>query len=296
MRQMIARVTRKSDKPDPAPSRLAYRMQRLALTPSVRKGFTFGVPLFALGLIATLTLADQDRRDAITNWAGDIKAQVQTREEFMVKMMAIDGASATVEEDVREVLSLDFPISSFDLDLADMQTRVQALDAVKTAALRIKPGGVLSMTVEQRRPAFVWRTARGLDLIDAEGQMVMPLEARMDRPDLPLLTGVGADAAADEAAALVRAAAPLVTRLRGLVRIGERRWDVVLSEGQKIRLPEKNPVAALERVLAVDAAQDLFARDVTQVDMRDPRRPTVRLRPDAAVALRQVKFQELGDR
>ncbi|QFU09276.1 Cell division protein FtsQ [Rhodobacteraceae bacterium THAF1] len=296
MRQMIARATRKkSDKPDPAPSRLAYRLQRLALTPSVRRGFTFGVPLFAVGLIVTLSLADQDRRDAVTNWVADIKSQVQTREEFMVKMLAVDGASDTVTEDVREVLALDFPISSFDLDLVEMQNRVQALDAIKTVSLRIKPGGVLAMQIEQRKPAFVWRTARGLDLIDGDGHLVMPVETRSARSDLPLLTGLGADAAAKEAAALVRTAAPIVTRLRGLVRIGERRWDVVLSDGQKIKLPEANPVAALEQVLAVDAAQDLFARDVMQVDMRDPRRPTVRLRPDAAQTLRQVKFTELGN-
>ena len=296
MRQMISRAVKRGDKSDPAPSRLAYRMQRLALTPSVRRGFTFGVPVFVMGLIGTLTLADQDRRDALLDWAANVKAEVQTREEFMVRMMSVVGASDIVTQDVREVLSLDFPVSSFELDLPEMQERVQALDAVKTASLRIKPGGVLEMVVQQRRPAFVWRTASGLELIDADGHLVMPLEDRTGRPDLPLLTGAGADVAAREAAALVRAAAPLVTRLRGLVRIGERRWDVVLSDGQKIRLPERNPVGALEQVLAVDTAQDLFERDVVLVDMRDPRRPTVRLRPEAAKVLRQVKFQELGDR
>ena len=296
MRQMISRAVKRGDKSDPAPSRLAYRMQRLALTPSVRRGFTFGVPVFVMGLIGTLTLADQDRRDALLDWAANVKAEVQTREEFMVRMMSVVGASDIVTQDVREVLSLDFPVSSFELDLPEMQERVQALDAVKTASLRIKPGGVLEMVVQQRRPAFVWRTASGLELIDTDGHLVMPLEDRTGRPDLPLLTGAGADVAAREAAALVRAAAPLVTRLRGLVRIGERRWDVVLSDGQKIKLPERNPVGALEQVLAVDTAQDLFERDVVLVDMRDPRRPTVRLRPEAAKVLRQVKFQELGDR
>jgi cell division protein FtsQ len=49
--------------------------------------------------------------------------------------------------------------------------------------------------------------------------------------------------------------------------VGERRWDVVLDRDQRILLPETEPGRALERVLALDQAQDLLDRDVT-VDLR----------------------------
>ena len=65
--------------------------------------------------------------------------------------------------------------------------------------------------------------------------------------------------------------------MRGLIRMGERRWDVVLDRDQRILLPEDDPVSALQRVAAIDAAQDMMARDLTIVDMRNPARPTVRL-------------------
>ena len=80
-------------------------------------------------------------------------------------------------------------------------------------------------------------------------------------------------------------------RLRGLVRVGERRWDLVLADGPTIMLPEAEPVAALEQVLALDAAEDLLARAVSHVDMRDPRRPTLRLERMASAQLVPTSLQ-----
>jgi cell division protein FtsQ len=85
-----------------------------------------------------------------------------------------------------------------------------------------------------------------------------------------------------EALRLMRSARPLGARLRGLVRVGKRRWDVVLDRGQRVMLPEDAPVAALERMLAVDQVKDLLERDVAVVDMRVPSRMTVRM-SDAAL-------------
>jgi cell division protein FtsQ len=52
---------------------------------------------------------------------------------------------------------------------------------------------------------------------------------------------------------------------------------VVLDRDQRIMLPEDDPVTALQRVIALDSAQDMMARDLVVVDMRNPARPTVRL-------------------
>ncbi len=282
-------------RPDPAPSRLAYRLQRLALSHGLRRAFVLGMPALAIAVIGGLTLASPDRRAALHARIDAVRLAIASRDEFMVRTVAIDGASPGVASGITRILSLDLPVSSFDLDLAAMQDRVLSLDAVERADLRVKPGGLLDIRVRERVPALVWRGPDGLDLLDASGNRVAALAARADRADLPLISGLAADRAAAEALALVEAASPLAPRLRGLVRVGERRWDLVLSGGQKIKLPETDPVAALARVIAVDAADDLFAREVVLVDMRLPHRPTVRLKPAAAQMLRQVKLTELGD-
>ena len=111
------------------------------------------------------------------------------------------------------------------------------------------------------------------------------IEARGDRLDLPLIAGDGAQDHIGEALALFRATGPVAGRVRGLVRMGERRWDIVFDNGQRILLPTEAPVAALDRVMALHMAQDMLSRDVAAIDMRNGDRPTLRLNPLAAAAI-----------
>lgn len=279
---------------DPAPSRAAYRMNRLWLTPSFRFGMRRVAPVLAvLGCIGLYFSAEDNRRQ-VTDIYGEIKREVQNRPEFMVKLMAIDGASDDVSQDIRDVASVDFPLSSFDLDLHGMLNRIESLDAVSEVGLRVRSGGILQVDITERVPAVVWRSHNGLEMLDAGGLRVAALQTRLDRPDLPLIVGESADRHVDEALALIASAPSIITRMRGIVRIGERRWNVVLDREQTILLPETNPLVALSQVIALDQAKDILARDIRVIDMRNPARPTLQLSADALDELARVRGIEIG--
>lgn len=284
------RVTRS----DPAPSRWSYRMQRLMLTPLFRLSLRVGLPMLVTFTAGMIWFSDQERRDAVLMTIADMRAAIEERPEFMVKVMAVDGAGEEVAEDIREILPVEFPISSFHLDLDHMRDTIAGLDAVEKVNLRVKPGGTLQVQVTERVPAVVWRSALGLELLDARGFRVARLGTRAARADLPVIAGEGADESVGEALALIAAAAPLNSRFRGLERIGDRRWDVVLDREQRILLPPEKPVQALERVIAMDGAMDLLERDLAVVDLRLPERPTLRMNENAVEELRRIKATELG--
>jgi cell division protein FtsQ len=281
MRALIGKKPQ-TGRADPAPSRWAWRVQRLMLTPGIRLALRAGVPFCITLLAGTWYLADDGRRGAIELAVAEARASIETRPEFMVNLMAIDGAKDELAVYIRETLPLDFPVSSFDLDLDAMRASVSSVPAVKSAAIRIRPGGVLQIDVIQREAVALWRTDDGLALIDENGIYVAAATSRHARPDLPLIAGEGANERVREALELLQAAAPLGERLRGLVRMGERRWDVVLDRDQRIMLPEDEPQRALERVIALESAQDILTRDVARVDMRLGHRPTVQMTIEAA--------------
>lgn len=279
---------------DPAPSRVAYRMHRVWLTPLYRALLRVGLPVF-VGLTALgWYVSDEANRIAITDKVAELRRTVEERPEFTVKLMAIEGASPVVDQAIRAILPIDFPLSSFDLDLEEIQSTVAALDVVEDASVRIRPGGVLEIALVERMPALVWRNGSRLELLDATGHRVATLTDRTARPDLSVIAGEGAEDAVPEALNLIAAAAPISDQLRGLVRVGERRWTLVLTDDRQIYLPETNPVRALEQVIALDEAQDLFARDIAVVDMRNPLRPTLRLTPPAVEELRQIRSLSTG--
>jgi cell division protein FtsQ len=287
---MLSLIRRtRTAKADPAPSRWAWRMQRLMLTPGFRFALRAGVPFCITLLAGTIYLSDEGRRNAITQAVADARASIEERPEFMVKLMAIDGAEGRLAVDIRAVIPLEFPQSSFDLDLPALRGRIMALSGVKTASVRIRPGGVLHVDVEPRVPVAIWRNEDGLVMVDDGGARVADVAARSEQPELPLIAGQGAARHVPEALELHRAAAALGDRLRGIVRMGDRRWDVVLDRNQRIMLPEIGAVAALERVIALERAQEVLTRDVARVDMRLGKRPTIRMNADAHEAWRQVK-------
>jgi cell division protein FtsQ len=284
MRSLIRRKAPASVKADPAPSRWAWRMQRLMLTPGFRLMLRAGVPFCLTLLAGTIYLADDARRSAITEAVADARRAVEERPEFMVKLMAIDGADGPLAAEIRTAVPIEFPLSSFDLDLGQVRSTITSLSSVKNANVRIKPGGVLQVIVKPRVPVAIWRTAEGLTLVDDGGAPVGQIANRALRPDLPLIAGEGAARHVPEALELIKTTKPIAGRLRGLVRMGARRWDVVLDRDQRIMLPEYDAIPALERVIALEGAQEVLSRDVSRVDMRLAQRPTVRLTQEATEA------------
>lgn len=295
MQSLTDDETPQINRPDPAPSRLKYRIERLMLTPLFRLALRVGLPALVAFGATSWYFSYEDNRTAVVDGIAEIRRKIETRPEFMVNSMAINGASGGITEDIREILPLEFPISSFDLELDQMREIISGLDAVRTAELRIRQGGVLQIDVTERVPVALWRRGGGLELLDRKGVHVGPVAARADRPDLPVIAGDGADAHVPEAVALIRAAAPLASRLRGLERMGERRWDVVLDRNQRIMLPEEGAVHALERAIAMDQAVDMLGRDIAAVDLRLPRRPTMRLNAGAVEQYTRIKAMETGE-
>lgn len=279
---------------DPAPSRLSYRMQRWMLTPGIRLALRFGLPFALVFAITSAFLANEERRDALNLFVAEVRSSIQERPEFMVGLMAIDGASDSVAEDIREVVPIDFPVSSFDLNLEEIRDVIVGLDPVREATVRIRPGGLMEVQVVERIPAVVWRDYEGVSVLDDTGAHVAELPSRQVRSDLPLIVGEGADKAVREALRVLAAAQPLADRVRGLSRVGERRWDLVLDRDQRILLPHDDPVQALRRVIAFNQVQDLLNRDIAVVDMRIGHRPTLRMTEHAVMEWQRTKQIKTG--
>jgi cell division protein FtsQ len=262
---------------DPSPSRLRYRLERMRLTPSYHRLLRLGLPLMLIAGGVGGYLADEARRTALLDRVAEIRRQIETRPEFMVNLLSLDGASPEVAAEIHDIFPRDLPASSFDLDLPAIRDAIEGLPAVAEAALRIRQGGVLAVTITERTPVALWRTRDGIAVLDPGGTRIATIGRRGLRPGLPVLAGDGADRAVPEALEILAAAEAIAQPVRGLVRMGERRWDLVLGDGKRILLPETAPVRALERVIALDAASDLLARDLVRIDMRLGTRPTVRL-------------------
>ena len=146
---------RRTRRRDPAPSRAAYKLHRLWLTPAFRLFLRAGLPMLVTFVLAYAWLAEPERRQVLLSGLSDLTQALKSRPEFMITLMAIEGASPDVAAEIRAEFPLEMPVSSFDLDLEMMQAEIADLDAVEKAELRLRPGGVLEISVTERVPVVV---------------------------------------------------------------------------------------------------------------------------------------------
>lgn len=266
----------KLKKRDPAPSRLGYKFSRWMLSPFIKKSVFFGMPLIILLLPVFIFLKDQNNKNLVEEIVLDFYRKIIERPEFMLSALSIQGSSDSLNAEIREILGLNFPISSFDLDLADLRNRVLSLPPVETAEVRLEGGSILHVKVKEKVPALLLKDDTGIHVLNKNGDYIRPLLSTEYGSKLPVITGEGAQKAAAEAFILFSALYDKLDEVRGLVLVGGRRWNIVLKSGQVIMLPEKKPEQAVQKILILDKAEKILSRDIAVFDFRLPYRITLR--------------------
>ena len=289
MRPLNKGAKRQRVRRDPAPSRLFYRWQRIWLTPMYRRLIAFGIPMAAVVAGGHMLWSEPEVQAQVTASLVRARESVERRPEFQIQLIRLQDVPDDLAAQVRQAADIKLPISSFHVDLDAVKARIEEIDAVRQASLFLRAGGVLEVVIEQRIPVVIWRDEKRLQMLDAEGVRVGYLGHRTDRPDLPLLAGQGVGPHIGEALEILAAAHPVEDRIRGMVRVGERRWDIVLDRDQRVMLPENDAVRTVEHVMAMQMTQHVLSRDVSVMDMRDTRRPILRL---TETALEERRLQQ----
>lgn len=274
---------------DPAPSRLAFRLKRRWRSPAFRRVIMVQAPVGAALIALGGALAQPDFRQAAMDRFETLRGEIVARPEFAIRRIEVRGASPAVATTVRATLEPWIGASSLAADAAAIREAVGALGWVENAGARLVAPETLIVTVRERTPALVWRMGPDLMLLDRDGERIAPLAVRADRPELPLIAGVGAERAVADAQDVIAAAGGLAARIRGLVRIGERRWDVVFEDGPRVMLPASGGADAMSYVAALESGERVLSREVSHVDLRLDRRPTLRLTTDGVDGLEAAR-------
>jgi cell division protein FtsQ len=207
---------------------------------------------------------------------------ITARTGFAVNQIRVSGNHETSEIDILDRLDLDGWTSLIGFDAGEARDRIAALPWVKSAAVRKVYPDAIEVRVEERKPFAIWQHGRDLALVEKSGNVIVPFSSGRFAT-LPLVIGLGAPERAAEFIEKVKEYPELASRIKGYIRIGERRWDLRLDNGVTIKLPESGETDAIEAILAMDKESGVLSRDITAVDMRLADRLVVQLTPEATV-------------
>jgi cell division protein FtsQ len=156
-----------------------------------------------------------------------------------------------------------------DLDL--VRERLLKFPWVKDARVSRRLPNTLRIFIIEREAAAIWQSHGQLMLVDPTGVPLEPVSTDA-MPDLPLLIGEGANAQEPARRKLLDEAPSLRPLVKAATWIGNRRWDLTFTSGEKLQLPEGEDDAAksLRKFAELDAAQGLLRKGTIRFDMRVP--------------------------
>ena len=251
------------------------RLQRIRYSPIFRRLVVGFLAFVALAVAFTFSL--NDRIGEVVDLARTQVNSVYNKPENQIKGLLVSASTGLLRDQITALANYTFPSDVLSLDLKDLRQRIESIPAVKSAEVAAELGGHLRISVVERHPAVIFRNSSGLQLLDETGSTVMDARDRLAHMDLSLIAGNGAEKAVAEALEIFKAAAPIQSSVRGLGRVGERRWDLFLDGGRRVLLPQVEPVTAIERLLELDATTLLLQRQIAVIDLRDKQRTTIRL-------------------
>ncbi len=277
---------------DPAPSIVSYRLMRLMLIPRLRLILTLGIPSLVIFCGTLILFLNINVHENIEAFKKDLKRALVERPEFMIKVASVDGASDELAHEIREIMPLNFPVSYFDLDIKYLHKVLNDIPAVASAAIKVTVSGVLQINISERIPAFIWRKDDVISVIDEKGEFIRLVTSRLDYPELPLVVGEAANLSITDISNLMEDNQYFLEQVRAFVRVGERRWDLVLDNNLRIMLPQTEFLAAFDRLMLMSQSGSLFSNQLSSIDMRLVERPTVRV---GAASVDQLTYNSSGD-
>lgn len=164
------------------------------------------------------------------------------------------------------------------VNLDQLRKELLAISWVKDARVSRQLPDSLVIDIVERKPYAVLQTSGGLELIDRTGVELQPV-SRARAKGMLLIAGTGAQSQVEALHTLLNAAPALRPQVAQADWIGNRRWDLVFTTGQRLSLPEgaDRASAALVSFAHADGIHRLIGGDVSVFDLRNPPRMYMRV-------------------
>jgi len=189
---------------------------------------------------------------------------------FKLADVTVEGREYVEPGAVLTALNVKTGDSLLGIDLNAARKRLEAIDWVSNATVERRLPDTLYVTLKERRAVAIWQNGGEYTLIDTNGRTVRANRMPPGYESLLLLGGPGAPERVGELLLLLAWEPAIAKQLRAAVWVGQRRWNLVLTNGTEIWLPEEDAIAALQRAAKLDGSYKLLSREFGVVDLRLP--------------------------
>ncbi len=244
-------------------------------------GLLLAVLLFAgVGVYGGLLGGGFERLVAEHGAPGDIAAKAVG---FGVTQVTISGQRSLSPADVLAAADITDRNSLLFLDAGAVRERLMEDPLIRDARVRKLYPGQLVLEIVERDAFALWQNDGQVFVIASDGK---PIDVLRDERlvHLPFVVGEGANERVGEFQRIMDAAGDFKSRIRAGVLVTHRRWNLKLTNGVDVKLPEQDPEAAIAALARLSREQKIIEKDILSIDMRVSGRMVARLTEEAGAA------------
>lgn len=186
---------------------------------------------------------------------------------FIIQKIEFDGNDHVADVLLLKVSGLRYRSNIFSYSMDDIKKRLEKIAWVRSVIVQRCLPNRIAVRIVERVPIAILQMNHKLHLVDADGQ-VLEHDGIGNFDNLPIV--VGEDAGRETPALLdnLNKFPKLRRQLVFAVWIGNRRWNIKLSRGVLVKLPEKGVFHALSILEEISDSNGLFKNDIGEIDLR----------------------------
>ncbi|MCY4547373.1 MAG: FtsQ-type POTRA domain-containing protein [Defluviicoccus sp.] len=193
---------------------------------------------------------------------------------FRLREVLLVGRERVSRDAVLAASELDLGSPTLALDPESIRARLERNRWIKSARVTTRLPDTVFIEIEERRPLALWQRGGQLRMIDDEGAVIADRELHR-YTHLPLVVTPSEPARAKPVLDMLAHEPDLERRVRALIEVGGRRWNIRLDNGIDVLLPETESAVAWSELAELDRRHALLARRVSAIDLRIPGRIVV---------------------
>ena len=223
----------------------------------------------AYGLLAVFVTGSAAAVIAERQRLADMLIVASAETGLQLEYIEVYGRAHTPEEAILAASELTLGEPMLGISLRDLHARLSTIGWIEDVAIEREMPSTIRLLLTERVPIALLQTIDGHRVIDANGTII----TGADPSAFGHLTVVAGKKAASRAAPILnilRTEPELYAEVWAISYQSERRWDVHLRSGIRVRLPETDPRTAWSRLAIIDHSKRITDRDLAVIDLRVP--------------------------
>ena len=211
-----------------------------------------------------LSSADTDS----LNWMKSKTLSVTADAGYRVDNILVEGRKYSDPDILRGLINVKKGDPLFSFDPQEAKKLIEGIGWVKSARVERRLPDTVYIKLNERRPLVLWENNNQLHLIDSDGEFLTQDNLGAFK-HLLMIRGKGAPDKAKNLIGLLDAEPDLKSRIDHAQRIDERRWNLHLTDGKQIKLPETDMGLALRNVMLHQEQDNILDKaSIAMIDAR----------------------------